>query len=99
MDRVTDRYIKNDDQLIGMLAKRNIKAKSYITKSSIAKPVLIKKGAKTDVYFIKGSIMLQGIAVALENAGKDDLIKLRNPDSNKTFVATVADKNKAVIQR
>ena len=98
-DKTSDRYITQKDDLIGMIAKRNIKPMMYITQSSVSKPILINKKDIVDIVYVKGNVMLQGTAIALESGGKDDLIKLKNPDSNKVFVAKVLDKNKAVIQR
>ncbi|KZL21351.1 flagellar basal body P-ring biosynthesis protein FlgA [Pseudovibrio axinellae] len=85
------------NELIGMEVRRNIRAGSTLSPKDVSTPVLIKRGAKvTVIYKVPGmNISTQG--KARSEGGKNDLIEIINPISQKVILAEVIAKNMAVV--
>ncbi len=83
--------------LVGMEVRRNMRSGSTLTPRDVSTPVLIKRGAKVTVlYKIPGmNITTQGKAKSA--GGRNDLIEIVNPISNKTILAEVVGTNIAVV--
>ncbi|SDR37069.1 flagellar basal body P-ring formation chaperone FlgA [Pseudovibrio sp. Tun.PSC04-5.I4] len=83
--------------LIGMEVRRNMRAGSTLTPRDVGEPILVKRGAKvTVIYKIPGmNISTQGKAKS--DGGKNDLIEIVNPISQKTILAEVVGKNIAIV--
>lgn len=95
--RYAGREFLTATDLIGMEVRRNMRAGSTLTPRDVGAPVLIKRGAKvTVIYKIPGmNITTQGKAKS--DGGKNDLIEIVNPISQKTILAEVVGKNIAIV--
>ncbi len=93
----TSQFVRNADDLIGMKARRPIRAQTPLRASDIETPVLIKKGALvTLTYGVKG-LRLSHQGVALGAGGAGDVITVRNVQSDRVLKAVVDGENIARV--
>ena len=84
---------------LGQIAKRNIKQGAMICSSDLKQPVLVNRNDIVSVHCISGMISIEISAVALESGKRNDLIQLKNIDSNKKFTAKVIGSALCEIRR
>jgi flagellar basal body P-ring formation protein FlgA len=93
----TKNLIINRDELVGKEARHNINARKLITKSDIRNQSVISKGDDVKILFIKNSLSIESKGQALESGGQDELIRVKNLDSNKTLQARVIDSQTVLL--
>jgi flagella basal body P-ring formation protein FlgA len=86
------------DDILGMAAKRALKANEPLDKSALTAPVLVRRGEIVIVTYRNGPITLSTKARALSNAAKGDLVQLENPTSKKIIEATVTGPQQTTVQ-
>ena len=92
-DGYAGQHITNTDEIIGMEARRPLRANLPIRKADITTPVLIKKGALVTVTYIAEGLRLTHQGVALNAGGEGDLISVQNIQSERTLKGVIAGKN------
>ncbi|MCK5041841.1 MAG: flagellar basal body P-ring formation protein FlgA [Sphingomonadales bacterium] len=88
-NRVSQNILLTDDLLVGMAARRTLRAGTPLRLTDIQEPVLIRKGALVAMVIEAGTMKLTTIGRALEDGGKNDIIKIMNIDSHKTIEGRV----------
>ena len=94
---VRDHVITDEEELVGMAAKREIKADSAVHVSQLRRPVLIAKGALVTVELAQGGMSLSTQGKAQEEGSLGDVIRVTNIRSNKIIEATVNGNNRVAI--
>jgi flagellar basal body P-ring formation protein FlgA len=94
---VLPHVITDDDDLVGMSAKRQIKASTVIHTSMIRRPVLVAKGAIVLIELSHGAMALTAQGKAMEEGSKDDVIRVTNLRSSKVIEARVSGANKVEV--
>jgi flagellar basal body P-ring formation protein FlgA len=74
-------FVTDSEALIGKTARRTLLPGQPIPKQAIRDPYLVLQGKNVTVMFQEGTIIITGIALALESGSAGDLISARNPDS------------------
>ena len=90
-------YIQNENQIIGMEAKRYIAAKTPLTTSHMQRPQLIKKGGIVNVALINGAMRLTTQGRSLENGTLGDIIRIKNIKTKKIIEAKVTGASSAKV--
>ena len=90
-------YIQNEDEIIGMAAKRYIAAKTPLTTSHMQRPQLIKKGGIVNVALINGSMRLTTQGRSLENGSLGDIIRIKNIKTKIIIEAKVTGASSAKV--
>ncbi|WP_068314582.1 flagellar basal body P-ring formation chaperone FlgA [Polycladidibacter hongkongensis] len=85
------------DDLIGMAARRNLRAGTLPNSRDIGRPLMVERGQKlTLIYHIPGmQITTQGRA--LMNGGMGDMVEVSNLRSGKKLFATITGSGRAVV--
>ena len=94
---IRDHVVTDDDDLIGMSAKREIKAASIVHASQIRRPVMVPKGAIVQIELYRGPMSLSTQGKALEEGSKGDVIRVTNIRSSKVIEARVSGPNRVDV--
>lgn len=88
----TERYpiIASRDELVGKVARRTLLAGKLIARNTVSEPDLVQKGAIVAILYELGPLTITASVLALQSGALNDLIQVRNIDSGKVVVATVA---------
>lgn len=84
-------FYHNPQQLIGMSAKRRIRANQILTPDLIDPPQLVKRGDKVKIIANKDGISASMSGEALEKGGEGEVIRVKNLSSGKTIEAKVIE--------
>ena len=87
--KIRQGYIQNENQIIGMAAKRYIAAKTPFTKNHMQRPQLIKKGGVVNIALVNGAMRLTTQGRSLENGSLGDMIRIKNIKTKKIIEAKV----------
>ena len=82
-------YIMNEEEIIGMAARRHIRARTPLTKSQMQRPQLIKKGGIVNIALVNGAMRLTTQGRSLENGSLGDIIRIKNIKTKKIIEARV----------
>lgn len=94
---VRNHVVTDDDELIGMAAKREIKPASAVDVSQIRRPLLVTKGDLVTIEMQNGGMSLSTQGKALDEGSMGDVIKVTNIRSNKIVEARVNGANKVEV--
>jgi flagella basal body P-ring formation protein FlgA len=97
VSRNTKNLILNRDELVGKEARHNINAHKLITKSDLRNQSVISKGDDVKILFVKNNLSIESKGQALESGGQDELIRVKNLDSNKILQARVIDSQTVLL--
>lgn len=95
---VRDHVITDDGELVGMAAKREIKADAIVSVSQIRRPILVAKGAIVTIELAHGGMSLSAQGKAIEEGSLGDVIKVTNVRSKKTIEAKINGNNRVAVQ-
>lgn len=89
-DHVRRQTVVNVNELVGMSPKRHIAANRLIRVSDLQTPVMVSKGAAVTMVYRHGGLLLTASGRAMENGGRNDVIRVMNDRSRLTIEARVA---------
>ncbi|HKR88427.1 MAG TPA: flagellar basal body P-ring formation chaperone FlgA [Phenylobacterium sp.] len=85
------------DQVIGMAAKRPLRAGAVVAGRDVGRPQVVKPGEMVTVTFSSGGITLSLSGKALNAAAVGETLNVQNTASKKTIQATVTGPGQAVV--
>jgi flagella basal body P-ring formation protein FlgA len=88
-NRLNQNILLSSNLIVGMAARRSLRSGVPLRLTDIQEPVLIRKGTLVSMVIIARSMKLSTIGRALEDGGKNDIIKISNIDSHKTVEGRV----------
>jgi flagella basal body P-ring formation protein FlgA len=94
---IRDHVVTDDDNLIGMSAKRGIKAATLVHASQVRRPVMVPKGALVQIELARGPMSLSVQGKALEEGSKGDVIRVANIRSSRVIEAQVSGPNRVDV--
>ncbi|MFZ1110052.1 MAG: flagellar basal body P-ring formation chaperone FlgA [Rhodomicrobium sp.] len=74
-------FVTDGQSLIGKMARRTLLPGQPIPKAAIREPFIVFQGKTVPVVFQSGTVVITGIAQALESGSEGDLISARNTES------------------
>lgn len=89
-DRVQRNVLTDADGLIGMAARRDIRARLPIRNGDVRRPILVPKGSLVTMILHMNSMTLTAKGRALEAGSLGDAIRVANTHSNTVIDATVS---------
>lgn len=89
--------VTSDKDVIGKVAKRNLRADRPLNINDVTIPIIIEKGDKIKMVYSKNNINIEADGMALESGGKGSTIKARNTASGKNILGTVVDSKTILI--
>lgn len=79
------------DQVVGMGAKRRIRANQALSPNVLATPLLVRRGQQVKILASHDGISASTLGEALENGALDAVIRVKNLSSGKTIDSKVLD--------
>lgn len=77
---------------------RAVPAGRLLTRRDVVRRPLVRKGQTVEVLATDGTLTVTLRAIALNDAGRGESVRVRNPDSKKDFVAEVIADSRATIR-
>jgi flagellar basal body P-ring formation protein FlgA len=77
-------------ELVGKVARRTLLAGRPIARNTVGEPDLVQKGKIVPIFYERGPLTITASVLALQSGALNDMIQVRNIDSGKVVVATVA---------
>lgn len=81
--------IREASAIVGKIADRTILPKRLISPDSLREAYAVEAGQTTTVYYRQGGLVIAMDAVALESAGLNSPVKVRNQESGRTITGVV----------
>lgn len=85
--QVRQALVMSEDDLIGMAARRSLRADLPVREFDVEAPSIIERGEVVSLVFQSGTLTLAARARAMESAAEGDLIRFVNLQSNRTVEA------------
>ena len=82
--------IAGRSELVGKVARRTLLAGKLIARNTIGEPDLVQKGTIIPIRYEQGPLTITASVLTLQSGALNDMIQVRNIDSGKVVVATVA---------
>ncbi len=82
--------IASRNELVGKVARRTLLPGRLIVRNTVGEPDLVQKGKIVAIRFTQGPLTITASVLALQSGALNDMIQVRNIDSGKVVVATVA---------
>jgi flagella basal body P-ring formation protein FlgA len=79
------------DQVVGMGAKRRIRANQALSPNVLATPLLVRRGQQVKIFANHDGISASTLGEALESGGLDAVIRVKNLSSGKTIDSKVLE--------
>ena len=77
-------------ELVGKVARRTLLPGRLIARNTVGEPDLVQKGKIIPIRYSQGPLTITTSVLALQSGALNDMIQVRNIDSGKVVVATVA---------
>lgn len=84
-------FFNNIDDVVGMGAKRRIRANQVLNPGLLAMPLLVKRGQQVKILANHDGIEASTLGEALENGQLNAVIRVKNVNSGKTIEAKVLE--------
>ena len=88
---------RDADQVIGLSAKRALRAGTAVASRDLASPQVIARNDMVEVAFISGGVRLTITGRATRNASVGEAVSIMNTTSNRTIEAVATGPGKAVV--
>jgi flagella basal body P-ring formation protein FlgA len=82
--------VASRDELVGKVARRTLLPGHLIARNMVGEPDLVHKGKIIPIRYEQGPLTITTSVLALQSGAINDMIQVRNIDSGKVIVATVA---------
>jgi flagellar basal body P-ring formation protein FlgA len=82
--------IATRSELVGKVARRTLLAGRLIARNTVGEADLVQKGKIVPILYERGPLTITASVLALQSGALNDMIQVRNIDSGKVVVATVA---------
>lgn len=91
LNRIKDNFVVAKEKLLGMEAKKTLKAGKLIQEREVGPVLLVRKGALVNSLYKAKGMQITAQAVAMEDGAKGQVIELENSKSHRKFSAKVVD--------
>ncbi|MBF0188656.1 MAG: flagellar basal body P-ring formation protein FlgA [Magnetococcales bacterium] len=86
------------DELIGQAATRTIRAGQPLMARWFQKPLAVDRGQRVEVMVSKGGMRIKAVGVAAQKGYVGESIRIRNPASNRLYLAKVTGPGSAQVE-
>lgn len=94
--RERDAVVAADD--VDLIYARNVPTGRLLTWRDVARRPLVRRGQLIEVAASEGPLTVTLRAIALADAGRGEVVRVRNPDSRKEFSAQVVAEARALVR-
>lgn len=90
-------YVEDSERVIGMTARRTLRAGEVVKPTWMEAPVAVERGAAVALEAVRGGITVTAVGTAMANGHVGDQIKVRNNQSNRVVDGRVIAPGKVQI--
>lgn len=90
-------YFSRPEQVVGMVMKRMVGTGAPLVPGMLDKPIVVKRLALVKIVSTNGAIRIETDGQALQDGRENDLIRVKNLNSNKVLSARVVDETTVEI--
>lgn len=87
--QVNRNVITRSDEIVGLAARRGLRAETPVRVSDVERPVMVQKGSTVTMTVNTGDMMLTASGRALEHGSEGDVIRIVNLSTHNTVEAAV----------
>jgi len=95
--RMTDQAVTETSQLVGLAARRSIRADRALRSADFEPPLLVKRGERVTLIYRSGNLTLTTIGQALANGAEGDVVDIVNLQSRRTVSGIVHAHDQVVV--
>ena len=96
--RLFQGFFKRTDPLSQLQAKRNLAANTVLNPGNLSPRQLVTSGQRVTILLDFQGIQVKSSGIALQSAGRGELVKVRNTQSNKIVQGTVSAEGQIRVQ-
>ena len=93
INKIKGDYITNENDIIGMQAKKVLANGSLIKRSELRNPLVIKINDPVNILYYSNNIRLKTSGTALGSGSVGDMIKVKNEDTGAVLLGQIINKN------
>ncbi len=97
LKRLDPRTVLNVSKMVGMSPRRPLVAGRAVMTTEIQAPTLVRRGKRVTIRLRTPTMKLTAQGKALENGGKDDVVRIQNVDSGATIEAVVTGPEQVTV--
>lgn len=97
-DTLRDREAVAAAEDLDLIYSRNVVAGRLLTWRDVMRRPLVRRGQLIEVAASDGALTVTLRAIALADAGRGEVVRVRNPDSRREFTAQVVDDARASVR-
>ena len=97
-DSLRERDALAADPALDLTFARNVPAGRLLTSRDVARRPLVKRGQPVEVSATEGSLTVTLRALSMQDGGRGETVRVRNPETNKEFTAIVTADARAVVR-
>ncbi len=97
ISKLRNQSIFRPSEVVGMAAKRAVRAGQPITRRQVAPPVVVKRGARVIILAESPSLTIRVPGKAIEPGTAGDFIRVKNLQSKKEVLAKVRDSRTVTV--
>ncbi len=97
ISKLSNKAITSKEELLGKEARVNLYIKKTIFKNDIRSESVISKGDYVTILFAKNHLSIESKGQALESGGQDEVIRVKNLDSNKILQVRIVDSQTVLL--
>ncbi len=98
LDPMRARGVVSYQDAVGKVATRRIDAGMVLTSSMLKRPLLVKRGELVQFLLNAGGVRITGVAKAMSNGCKGDVVELRNLSSGRVFAGEVIAEGRVLVR-
>lgn len=91
-------YYVNTDEVIGLVAKRQLRRNYVLSPKHLEEPLLVKNGDKVSLSSSSGPITISASGIAMGNGRMGDRIRVKNASSGRMIFAEVVGDRRLHVQ-
>ncbi len=88
-EKILSSDISDVNDIIGKTTTKNLTRGMMVAEEDIRSPIVVSKNSTVSAIYRSNNIEVKALAVALDDGGEGDIIRLKNFDSGKNFKAVV----------
>jgi flagellar basal body P-ring formation protein FlgA len=97
LGEVTGLYLDSMQDVVGMIAKRNLQSGQFLTITDVGEPALIHKGELVLVVVTRGRVKVTVKAMANRDAGRGEMVTVTNLESHAQITGIAAAPGTVVV--
>ncbi len=98
ISKLRGKFFEDPKQVIGLAAKRTLRAGKVILATDVSRPVIVKRGNRVLIVAASENLRITVPGIVEQKGAEGDFVRVRNLDSKKVIIAQVKDENTVMVK-